>query len=216
MYDYHLDWKYAAAPDKRPRPQPCGYLVGLQADSTTLSPDLTTPATFTGTPQYPGIGKAYDPANQQMHVCGLIEGLRWDGGLESPMQVSFFVSDTSQMMLQSELLRGRPITILDFKFWIVGYEYPAQSGKPGVWYEVAYPIGPTGRGAPGSVHGPITSTGATLDFEVSDIPTPIEPTGVKMFACTMRMAPEPNQSFTLFQATSPTNKQVLPWGIHVG
>ncbi|WP_460724513.1 hypothetical protein [Nocardia heshunensis] len=217
MYEYQLDWKYAAAPDKRPRPQPCGYLVALQVDANTkLSPDLTFPATYVGNPQYPGIGKAYDPANQQMHVCGIIESLRWDGGLESPMQASFYVSQHSQQQLEDVLHRTRELTIEDFKFWIVGYEYPSQSGKPGVWYEAAYPIGPTGRGIPGSVRGPITSRGATFDFTVSDIPSPIEPTGVKVFECTMRMAPARDESFTLFKADSPTDKQVQPWGVHVG
>ncbi|MGW4243419.1 hypothetical protein [Nocardia sp. NPDC004722] len=217
MYDYKLDWRYGAAPEKHALPQPCGYLVALSADATTtLTPDITTTATFTGTPQYPGIGKAYDPANQKMHVCGIMEGVHWDGGLEDPMQLSFFVSTPSQQKLQSALKRGNLMTMQDVRFWVVGYEYPTRSDKPGVWFEAAYPIGPTGKGIPGSLRGRITHTDANLDFTVSDIPTPADPTGVPVFACTLRMAPAMAESFELFQADSPTDKKVMPWGLHVG
>ncbi|MEC3956426.1 hypothetical protein VMT65_25560 [Nocardia sp. CDC153] len=212
MYDYHLDWKYAAAPDKHPRPQTSGYLIGLIADTTTLSPDVSTPATFTGVPNYPGIGKALNPATKTMHTCGLIENLDWDGEATAPLHMGFYVSERNQQSLQNAVQRGNLLTITDLKFWVVGYEFPAQSGKPGTWYEVAYPIGAASEPS-GSVHGRINRTGANLDIRISDVATPVDPTGQKMFACEMSVVPAVNVTFTLFQATSPTNKQVYTWGV---
>ncbi|MFE3054628.1 hypothetical protein [Nocardia sp. NPDC059239] len=69
MYDYTLDWKYAAAPDNHPRPQPCGYLIGLRVDAATArAQGVITPAAFTGVPQYPGIGTALDPVTNRMRT----------------------------------------------------------------------------------------------------------------------------------------------------
>lgn len=216
MYDYNLDWKYAAAPDKYPRPQPCGYLIGLQVDGTTkLAPDVITPAAYTGDPRYPGIGIAYEPATKQMRTCGIIQSLHWNGSTEAPIRMSYFVSEANQHQLHNVLRNTIQIKVTELKFWVVGYEYPSQSGKPGTWYEAAYPIGAADEAA-GVLYGPINRTGGELDFKVSEIATPVDPTGAKMFECTMSVLPEENTIFGLHQATSPNDRRTYIWGRKVG
>ncbi|WP_157514072.1 hypothetical protein [Nocardia concava] len=212
MYDYSLDWKYAAAPDKHPRPQPCGYLIGLHVDATTkLAPDVLTPATYPDTPQYPGIGIAYEPATKQMRTCGIIESLHWDGDPQAPIQMSYYVSEANQHQLHNVLRNANQVAVSELRFWVIGYEYPAQSGKPGTWYEAAYPIGAP-AGIPGALHGRINRTSGKLDFTVSEIASPVHPTGAKMYQCTMSVLPAADTVFTLYQATSPYDKKTYNWG----
>ncbi|MEU8895737.1 hypothetical protein [Nocardia sp. NPDC048505] len=209
MYEYSLDWQYAADPTAYRAPQPCGYLIALALNADTkLHPDVVTAMTFDGKASYPGLGAAYDPVRKVVQSCGLIESLHWSGGPSEPIHLTFFTSRQNAQVLQAGIpLRTDEVS--EFKFWVADYV------GPGGWFESAYPMGTWPSGTGGALRGTLSKSGTSWAIDVQSAGTRMRGAKVEMFACSMSIDPGSDGIYTLFRATSAADKRVLPWGIKV-
>ncbi|WP_146251237.1 hypothetical protein [Nocardia tenerifensis] len=213
MYEYSLDWQFAAAPDRHRQQSPCGYLLALRLGATTaLIPDITSPAVFDqACGSYPGLGPAYDAGTQRMVTCGFLERLGWSGATSDPLRLTCQVSAQNQRILQAAMPMASD-EVAELKFWLIDYATSTPE-TPGGWYEAAYPMGRWPTGTEGFLKGRLAWSGSAWAFQVSDEGTAVEGTKTRMFACDMSIEPAVDAIFTLFGAKTKDDKIVRPWGL---
>jgi hypothetical protein len=176
-------------------------LKGLSTPSIVFAQDLTVAPPYQGpTPIYSYVSKA--SANTAA-VVGIIENLQWNGGMNDPIQIDFYVSmnNASQLKyLTQQTLKSMKIDQLGW--WIVDYDQDAKT-----WYEAAYPLSPP------MISGTLANkTNPDLNVNV----TPVTVSGVTLYKVSMRVAPPANLQQTLWFANSSVIRASKAWGMKLG
>ena len=137
-------------------------------------------------------------------VVGVIDKFGWDGAVDGPISLDFYVSqENAHQIMSLRALTLKTTAIKSLGWWIVGYDPQVK-----VWYERAYPLG-------GSVTGEIASKESPL-LNVDDGPVKVGSSDAMVQKVSLTAVPAADRVYTLQFANSSKIKVVRSWGFVAG
>ncbi|TMD69890.1 MAG: hypothetical protein E6I91_01015 [Chloroflexi bacterium] len=202
-YSFQCSLKNGFAPN--PLQQGCvGYLTDFNGLglSGPLAKDLTVSFPYDSpVPAY----RPLSPVNGKVTVTAVLGDFSWNGGVGDPLVFTCFMSSQNANQLQAlKQTTLKTTSISAFGWWIANYDQPTNK-----WYEIFYPK------LPEKPSGLLNRQGANIQLSVDNTPTQAAP-GITVQAVSLAIAPPANQIVTFSLASSPTVREVKPWGIIVG
>jgi len=175
--------------------------IGYVTSFGGLSKDLTVSLSFFQgfTPTYTGIPSKASSTK----VVGVIDKFSWAGGVGSPIQIDFYVSQQNATQIKTAQQSSLTTKVSSLGWWIVDYDQESRQ-----WYEASYPM------SAATINGLIQAK-SMLNVDLTPVPAK---DGIVVNVCriTLSVAPGGNTSYALRFANSPTKPVVKSWGLVVG